>query len=996
MRNTYLYYLIILLSALCTNTAWAQQVVVNGKVLDKSSNETLAGVNVLIKGTTSGVITDIDGNFSLSVDDPESILIFSYIGYLSQEVSLAKVSSPFNVFLQEDVARLEEVVITGLASNIKRSNLANAVSTVSAKQLTGTTTPQTLDGALYGKLTGANIVANSGAPGGGISIRLRGVTTINGSSEPLYIIDGVYIDNSAVSPGTNNATLSRTNGQIADEQDNAANRIADLDPNDIESIEILKGASASAIYGARANAGVVIITTKRGKEGKTSINFSQDFGFTSILNSLGQRNFTEANVPADQLEAFRAARDNGRLIDYEDELYGETGILSNTKISATGGTEKTKFYVGASIADEEGIIKGTGFERRTLRANIDHKISDVVDFGVSTNFINSSADRSITNNDNSGVSVGISLANTPPWANLFPDADGNYPNNPFASSNFLQTRDLSTVNSTTSRFIGGGKVNVNLIRKDNTFLKLSLNGGFDSYTTETMVHFPEVLQWQRSGASANNGFLSRGDHNFLNINTSAILVFNTKASNWDLTSQLGTARLLFKQERATIQATQLIGGQSNLEQAGSLNAFNRELETEDVGYFFQQEANWGDKIILAAGIRMDKSSLNGDPNKLFGYPKLSAAGNLHNFGIINSNFITQLKVRAAYGESGGVPTPDPVDLQQPAFTIFEGANIDGNAGSLIGSTRGNSEIRPERSKEFETGIDLGLFDNKITIETSYYNRLVDDLILKAEVATSSGFQFRNINGGKLRNEGFELGISASPVNRGNIQWNSRVNFWFNRSKIERLDVPAFDAPNGGFASFLGVFRIQEGSSATQIVGPTPLSEGDVKIGDTEPDFQLSWFNNVTFLKRFEFSMLWHWKEGGDNINLTNLLADFAGTTHDFDDDDNGNGVVNGQERIDGFNSKDNAAAFIEDATYLKLREVSLYYTIPPSVLQGIFNGSLEKVRVGVSGNNLLLFSGYNSYDPEVSNFGSNSISTGVEVAPFPSSRRMFFHLNVSF
>ena len=629
-----------------------------------------------------------------------------------------------------------------------------------------------------------------------------------------------------------------------------------------------------------------------------------------------------------------------------------------------------------------------------MRANIDHKISNVFDFGVSTNFINSSADRSLTNNDNAGVSVGISLVNTPPWADLFPDDNGNYPNNPFATSNFLQTRDLSTVNSSTNRFIGGGKLNVNLIREANAFLKLQLNGGVDSYTTETKAHFPEVLQWQVTGPSASNGFFARGDHSFLNINTSAILVFNTAISNWDLTSQLGTARLLFTQERSTAQATQLIGGQANLEQAGSVDVFNRELKTEDVGYFFQQEANWNNKIILAAGIRADKSSLNGDPNKLFGYPKFSAAGNLHNFDILDNNVISQLKVRAAYGESGGVPTPDAVDLQQPAFTIFEGANIDGNAGSLIGRTRGNSEIKPERSKEFETGLDLGFLNNIITLQATYYNRIVDDLILRASVPGSSGFAFRNINGGRLRNEGVELGIEASPVNRSEFQWNTRVNFWLNRSKVERLDVPAFDAPNGGFASFIGVFRIQQGSSATQIVGPVPGVEGAVKIGDSEPDFQLSWFNNAILFKKFELSMLWHWKEGGDNINLTNVLGDFAGTSHDFDDDDNGDGVVNGVERTSAIINRNNAAVFIEDASYLKLREVSLYYTLPTSLLTDMFGGSIERVKIGVSGNNLLLFSGYNSYDPEVSNFGSNSISTGFEVAPFPSSRRVFFHLNI--
>ena len=987
--------------------ATAQQFTIRGTTIDALSENPLPGVNIIVKETGLGTISDASGNYSINVNG-SGILVFSFIGYQTREIAVDANTSSLNVSLEEDVANLEEIVITGLASSIKRANLANAVSTVSGKELMGSTNPQTLDAALYGKLTGANIIANSGAPGGGITMKLRGITTINGSSQPLFIIDGIYIDNSSISPGTNLATQARTNGEVTDEQDNAANRIADLNPEDIESVEILKGASAAAIYGARANAGVVIITTKRGRPGKTRIRFSQDFGWASLNNKLGSRDWNVDKIWAqfqslddpsnaqDQIDAFLQARDEGRLIDYEDELYGEVGYITNTQISASGGTDKTKFFLSGSWKDEEGIVKFSGFERKSARVNIDHKISKLFDFSISTNYIRSSADRAVTNNDNAGVSLGISLVNSYPWVNLFPDESGNYPNNPNASSNPLQTRDLSTVNEQTNRFIGGGSLNVNVLRRENAFLQLVLRGGLDYFLTETFVHFPENLQWQVAGASATNGFLAIGNNRFFNTNSSAILLFNTNPGRISFTSQLGATRLTFSQTRQTTLATQLIGGQANLEQAGSINAFNRNLDTEDQGFFFQQEANWEDKLIATAGVRFDRSSLNGDPDELFAYPKVSLAGNIHNFPFFNLTAISQLKLRVAYGEAGGVPTADQISLQQPAFTTLTGTTIDGNAGSIVSLVRGNEDIQPERSKEFEAGVDVGILAGRVSLEATYYNKQVEDLILLADEPASAGFQDRTINGGELRNRGVELALNVTPISTGNIRWNSKFNFWRNRSKVLRLDVPAFDAPNAGFASFLGIFRIQEGSSATQIVGPTPGAEGDVKIGDAEPDFQLSWFSNVIFLNNFEFNMLFHWKEGGENINLTSLLADFAGTSPDFDDDDDGNGIPDGTDRTNAFINRNNAAAFIEDASYLKLREISLYYTIPKEIISNTFDNVVERIRVGVSANNILVWTPYNSYDPEVSNFGSQGVSTGVEVAPFPASKRIFAHLSIDF
>ncbi len=280
-----LYIMVKLYSRLLASTlllffaisVFGQEITVSGKVTD-SSGEPLPGVNVLVKGTSAGTITDIEGAYRLSAPEG-STLVFSFVGFRSQEISITSSLTTVDVSLEDDIANLEEVVITGLASSVKRSNLANSVASISADELSEISTQQTLDGALYGKFKGANIIANSGAPGGGIAIKLRGITSISGSNEPLIILDGVYIDNSAISGGLN-AVSAASGGGNQSTQDNASNRIADIDPEDIQSVEILKGASAAAIYGSRASGGVIIITTKKGVAGRTQVTLKQSIGTT--------------------------------------------------------------------------------------------------------------------------------------------------------------------------------------------------------------------------------------------------------------------------------------------------------------------------------------------------------------------------------------------------------------------------------------------------------------------------------------------------------------------------------------------------------------------------------------------------------------------------------------------------------------------------------------------------------------------------------------------
>ncbi|HWJ30558.1 MAG TPA: TonB-dependent receptor plug domain-containing protein, partial [Flavisolibacter sp.] len=365
------------------------QIVVTGTVVD-ASNAPLAKVSV--RHTTSSATTSTDsmGHFSLSIPSKSGNIEFTSIGFASQTVPVTQIGDNFVMKMKEDAGKLEEVVVTGLATTVRRSNLGNAVSSVSAKQLTGTTVQPTLDAALYGKFTGSNISANSGAPGGGISIKLRGITSLVANSQPLFIVDGVYYDNSSINAGLN--SVSKAAGQGSTNfQDNPSNRIADLDPEDIERVEILKGASAAAIYGARAAAGVVLVTTKRGRIGKPRIEFSQSIGEQMQLKKLGQRQWTaekvEAGFGSAGLAVYNAS--NGKVYDYEKELYGQHGLLSTTRVSLSGGSEKTDYYVGFTHKDDDGIVKTTGYKKTSVRMNLDQKVTNNIDANFSANYITS-------------------------------------------------------------------------------------------------------------------------------------------------------------------------------------------------------------------------------------------------------------------------------------------------------------------------------------------------------------------------------------------------------------------------------------------------------------------------------------------------------------------------------------------------------------------------------------------------------------------------------
>ena len=545
-------------------------------------------------------------------------------------------------------------------------------------------------------------------------------------------------------------------------------------------------------------------------------------------------------------------------------------------------------------------------------------------------------------------------------------------------------------NERLNTFIVGASLDINVYRNENSSLKLVSKAGIDTYTLAATVIFPKELQFQRPDQGGLNGVSAVSTTTNKNANYSTFLVHDWNLEN-DLSfnTQLGATNEQFSRNTVRVVATDLIASETNVDQGANQTVTQDRLEQEDFGFFVQESINYQDKLIGTIGLRGDKSTNNGDVNKLFYYPKASLAVNLNNFDFWNEDsFLSRLKLRAAYGEAGTFAVFGSL------YTIYASTLIDSNVGIAVPLTRGNPNILPERQKELELGFDLGLIENRLSLEFTMYKKNVDDLLLLANTQPSSGFSTKWENAGELENKGVEIALNASIVQNDDFDWNAGLNWWKNKSEMVRMDVPAYNT--GGFGTSLGTFRIEEGKSVTQIVGNNV--DGDlVQLGNAEPDFQMSLSNNLNY-KDFSLSFLWHWKKGGDNVNLTKLLSDFGGTSADYDDftvDPNGQ-IKNGDYRINNGIFAGNATPFVEDASYLRLREIGLYYSVPSSTLNQWFGEAISNVKIGFSGNNLINIFDYNSYDPEVSNFGGNGLSTGVEVTPFPSSKRYMFHLSAQF
>lgn len=990
---------------------------IKGKVQDEKG-EGLPGATVKVRGSQLIAATDINGQFELNDVPDDAIIQVSFIGYKTREIATSGVTN-FTITLEMEESSLTEVVVSGLATTIKRTNAANAVSHLTAKELTGSAPPVTIDGAMSGKVAGANIVANSGAPGGGISIKLRGISSIIGSSEPLYVVDGVFVNNSQFATGAGAGPFSGAGAN----QDQVTNRLSDINPADIESIDILKGPSAGAIYGTRANAGVVIITTKKGKVGQTRVSVSQDYGFSSVakllgssdwnLNPLGPQGQTKFDyvfgngnhyeygdpaMPASQktqIDLWRQATVDGKIIDYEKYIYGNIGHISNTSISVAGGTDKTKYYLSAGLNDETGIEKRTGFQRRSVKLNLDQTLTKFWTFSIGSNYLNTGNQRSFSGNDNRGVSVPYTLAYTPNYAQLLP-VDGVYPDSRYTADNPVAISARAVNTETTNRFIQSFSSNIFLLRKPNNTLKFTFSGGVDFVLTEAEVYMPEDLQSQKT--KPNPGASRYSKNRSFNTNYQAFLIDNWKLFNKiDMTSQVGFVKLSTNNDFSWIQGEGLLPKQRNPNNATVRTANETFQQWTDVGFVGQQEFNWEDKIVGTAGIRFDKSNLNGiNYNKYFAFPRGSLAINITKFDFWKFEPISQVKIRAAFGRTGGVPN------YGATFNPLGTTIIDGKLGTVTPTTVGNANIEPETAQEIEGGVDLGFFNNRLTLEGTYYIKNVYNLLNPYTISSGTGVtQFNAYPVGDLQNTGMELSLGGTPVKLPNFTWTTNLQFWYNRTKVTRLTIP--NSIVGSGFSIYGRNQLRVGSSPTAWYGTPNVPDADgvlqsTQYEDAQPKYQMSWQNNLTFFKNFELSFLLHRSYGNFNSNLTRKQKDVGGTTVDWSVVDNlwgMPGVPNGKARNPS-NPGVIAREFIQDASYWRLREISLYYTVPKVFLISKLHNSVQSMRLGVSATNLFTITNYFGYNPEVSNFGNQSVGASVDNTPYPSSKRIFFHLALGF
>jgi TonB-linked SusC/RagA family outer membrane protein len=955
----------------------AQERVVTGRVIDEVTRAPVAYATVVVIGTAVGAVAGEDGSFRLEgVPAGDVTLRIQNLGYRTRTLALAAGQQQVEVLLTTDYLNVEAIVVTGRATEVERRNLAQSVATVTAQELERVPA-QSLEKQLQGKVAGADIQKNSGAPGGGIQVDLRGIATINATSEPLYLVDGVILSNVAIPNNQDIVTRAHIGSQSSRLQTDQVNRIADLNPNDIETIEILRGAAASAIYGSKASNGVVIITTKTGRTGPPRVDITQRFGVFDLSNKMDYLTYEEATEDqiistfgSAALEPFR----RGQFFDHEDELAGENDLSTETVVSVSGGDENTGYYASGLIKNDEGIIENTGYENSSFRVNLSHRFGEAVRVNAYSNLIHTRAERGLANNDNALVSYYMALPFIPSFFDLQQRADGTFPVSPFpGGSNPLQTAALMQNEESVWRILAATDLTYDLWRTDNQSLQFVANGGVDWFSQQNDLLFPPELHFEPLDGLSGTSLLTDADNLNFNGGLNAVHAYHA-GGGWTATTSAGVEYEERDLRIARVVSQNLTAGQGNVDAGTQIQVSERHEKVEDFGFYAQEELLlMDDRLALTGAVRGEQSSANGDTEKIFYYPKLSAA---YTLATPMAN-VDDLKLRVAYGESGNQPL-----YGQKFISLDATKNIGGNPGLIVNPETGDPNIEPERTREIEGGIDATLFGGNATVELTAYQQIIDNLILEREVAPSSGFDTQFFNGGELRVRGFEAAAAVTPLRREDLLWISRATFGLDRSEVTTLPVPAFAF--GVFGASLGSFQIEEGESATQIVGTTP--EGDVvKVGDANPDFKMAFANDVTW-RDWNFYMLWDWQKGGDIINLMNLIADLAGTTNDF--------IPAGQQRLEAQGSGD-GSVFVEDASFVKLRELTLAYDVPTEMVERWWS-ALRRLRVSVSGRDLLTFTDYSGLDPEVSNFGNQPISRNVDVASFPPSRSFWVSIDFGF
>lgn len=993
----------VFIGALWSTTALAQQRLLHGTVTDYTTAVPVASATVSVKGTNIAAVTAPDGRFTISVPPGALTLNVRRFGYHLASVDVAPDQVDVDVKLRATVIELSELVVTGQATTVSRRNLANDVATVGGEEVSRIHT-ETIENGLQGRVAGVIITENSGAPGGGLQVRMRGVTSIFGNSQPLYVVDGVPVSNSVIENGLNSVTQAAAPVLLgASNQDNGVNRIADLNPSDVESYEILKGPSAAAIYGSSAANGVIVIKTRRGTPGEPRFSVTQRLGTHMLQHKIGQRVFTLAEAIAyDSAGGIDAApwtltrqmyQAGGGFQDYEQQIFGDKSLSYETDLRVSGGGERTQYYVSGLEQHDNGIMYGTGYDKQGFRANLTQLVGSKLQIQANLNFAHTLTKRGLSNNDNVNVTPYFVIAATPSFFNFTP-VNGVYPRQPFFApgTNPLQTLSQFSLPEDVYRFTGSVEATYTVLNTAEHSLKATLNAGVDNYSYTAATYAPASLYWQAvTGLPGLSGDLNGTETQ----PTAALTVAHTytPVSNAFRATTSAGVRSGFRSLGTKNVVTQnLLANQQNVNLGTATSVFQTREKVRTLSLFGQEEVLLlEERLLVSGGVVLQKSTNNADVDKLWAFPKAAASYRWPSLGPFE-----ELKIRAAFGETGNEP------LYGQKFTALTGLTYVGRNAVVIQGGLADPTLHPEREREIEGGVDATLLGSRVGLSATVYQKNNTDLVLQAALAPSTGYATRVFNGGEIRNRGVEAVVSGFPIRTKDVSWLARVTFTRNTGTVVSLPVPAFLAPNV-FSQHYGAGRIEVGAPPSQIIGYDtdtlgfPVRSRSLhRLGDYEPKFTMGFSSDVN-VGAFQVSGLVEWRHGGDVVNLTQNGYDSFATAPDCtagNPNDGCTGSSPSAKRLYLFNI--GRSPYIQDASFVKIREIAVSYQLPLSVVRSVFGERVKSVRADLSGRNLVTWTPYKGTDPEVSNFGNQNINRGQDVTPYPPNRAYYFTLSVDF
>jgi TonB-linked SusC/RagA family outer membrane protein len=739
----------------------------------------------------------VDGVYTINaaLQPGNYVLVFTGIGFAQKEGSVTVGSATAYVLNQQlstSVSKLDEVVVTGTSQGTTRKQLGSYISSVKAAELSKGATGNVL-AALQGKTAGAQVTQNSGDPAGGISVKLRGISTISGSTDPLYIIDGVIIDNSTTR--VTNADASYAGGNAAGNV--GQNRMVDINPADIERIEVLNGAAAAAIYGSRANAGVVQIFTKKGTGGAPVVSFSTSFNVNQLRKKLevnqsptkfgGSPDVSTQTILTPTITNTTAVN----RYDYQDYIF-RTGVGSDNNVSVVGGQNKTRYYASAGYLYNQGIIKNTDFNRYSFRLNLDQELNSWISFNATMNYVYSKSNEKPDGNSFFSPTNSVTII-----GNYYDIQQRDALGNLQAVGERGRVNPVSVIEDIkqqqqTSRIIAGAGIKLRPTKN----LTVDYHMGIDNYSQDGTTFMPPYaynvsLGFFGGGPGLDptqNGYASTGNNNSFLINHDLNATYNAQISpNLASVTQVGyslqyqRAHYSLQQGRGLPPFVQTVSGA-----ATPIPGADQRTELSISGQYIQQNFKYRDQLFVTGALRMDGSSIFGSNERNQVYTKLSGSyvlsGTDYWKDLNVSGWWNLFKLRAAYGESGnltGIPA-------YGRYNTYTAVAFIGAASFTSGSTYTNPDVKPERQKELEFGTDMAFLDNRINLSVNYYRKRVENLLINRAIAPTQGFSSRLDNIGSLSNNGFEVVLNVTPVKTKSFNWD--MTAIFNRNRNKALDI----------------------------------------------------------------------------------------------------------------------------------------------------------------------------------------------------------------